>query len=46
MIIGILEADDLDEGVIQQYGSYTDMFEKLLSAADPQLEFKSYRVTQ
>lgn len=45
MIIGILEADDLTEEVKQNHGSYADMFEKLLSTADSQLTFKTYRVT-
>jgi len=46
MIIGILEADVLDDEVIQRFGSYTDRFETLLCTADPQLAFQTYRVTQ
>ena len=46
MIIGILEADILADEVIQRYGRYADSFEKLLSAADPQLAFQTYHVTQ
>jgi hypothetical protein len=46
LIIGFLEADGLAEEVIQQYVSYADMFEKLLSAADPQLAFQTYQVTE
>lgn len=45
MIIGILEADDLAEEVLQQYGSYADMFATLLAAADSKLTFKTYPVT-
>jgi GMP synthase-like glutamine amidotransferase len=46
MIIGILEADVLDDEVIQYYGSYTDRFEALLSTAGPHLVFQTYSVTQ
>ena len=46
MIVGILEADSLAEEAIQRFGSYADMFEKLLSAADSKLKFQSYQVTQ
>lgn len=46
MIIGILEADVLADEVIQRYGRYADSFEELLSAADPQLSFQIYHVTQ
>lgn len=46
MIIGILEADTLDDEVIKQYGRYADSFEQLLSAVDPQLNFQTYHVTQ
>lgn len=46
MIIGILEADVLDDEVIQRFGSYTDRFKSLLRAADPQLTFRTYSVSQ
>jgi len=46
MMIGILEADVLDDEVIRYYGSYTDRFEALLSTAEPQLVFQTYSVTQ
>jgi len=46
MIIGILEADVLADDVRRRFGSYADMFEKLLSGADPQLVFRTYQVTQ
>lgn len=46
MKIGILEADDLADEVIQRYGHYAETFEQLLSAVDPQLAFKTYHVTQ
>ena len=46
MIIGILQADDLAEEVIQRYGRYAAMFENVLSSVDPKLEFKTYQVTQ
>ncbi|UCB55142.1 MAG: hypothetical protein JSW45_00955 [Thiotrichales bacterium] len=46
MIIGILEADILDDDVIERYGHYADTFEQLLSAVDPQLAFQTYHVTQ
>ena len=46
MIIGILQADDLTDEVVQRYGRYAPMFEKLLSSADPKLEFQTYQVTE
>ena len=46
MIIGILEADELADDVIQRYGRYAETFEQLLSAVDPQLTFQTYQVTQ
>ena len=46
MIIGILQADVLADQVIQSYGCYVDMFEKLLSEVDTQLTFKTYLVKQ
>jgi len=44
--IGILEADDLDAEIVKKYGSYTDMFQKLLSPIGNQLTFKKYQVTK
>ena len=46
MIIGILEADVLDEEVIQLYGSYTERFAALLGTAESKLVFQTYNVTQ
>ncbi|MGB5519019.1 MAG: GMP synthase [Gammaproteobacteria bacterium] len=42
MIIGIIEADELDDDVLEHYGSYTDRFQQLLFTADPQLSFRTY----
>jgi GMP synthase-like glutamine amidotransferase len=42
LIIGILEADELSDEVLRQFGSYTDRFEQLLCSADPQLQFRTY----
>lgn len=44
MIIGVLQTDVLADQVVQRYGSYVDMFETLLSAADTQLAFQTYQV--
>jgi GMP synthase-like glutamine amidotransferase len=46
LIIGILEADELNDEVIQRYGRYAETFEQLLSAVDPHLAFQTYQVTQ
>ena len=46
MIIGILEADELPEDVIQRYGRYAETFEHLLSGVDPKLAFQTYHVTR
>jgi len=46
LIIGILEADELTDDVIQRYGRYAETFEQLLSAVEPQLTFQTYQVTQ
>ena len=45
MRVGILEADHLDEGLREQYGSYGDMFEALLKPVDGSLRFSRYQVT-
>ena len=42
MIIGIVEADQLDEEVLRQFGNYTDRFAELLCTADPRLQFRTY----
>jgi GMP synthase-like glutamine amidotransferase len=46
MIIGILEADELADDVVQRYGRYAETFEQLLSAIDPKLSFQTYHVTR
>jgi GMP synthase-like glutamine amidotransferase len=46
LIVGILEADELDADVLQRYGRYAESFEKLLSPLDPRLEFQTYHVTR
>jgi GMP synthase-like glutamine amidotransferase len=42
LIIGIIEADELDDDVLRHFGSYTDRFEQLLFTADAQLTFNTY----
>ena len=42
MIIGIVEADELESDTIRLFGSYTDRFAELLSTADPELMFDTY----
>lgn len=44
MKIGILETDIVDENVIEEYGSYPDMFRKLLLTVDNSLSFQTYQV--
>jgi len=44
MIIGILEADYVDSEPEKIYGSYADMFIKLLSKEDKKIAFKVYSV--
>ncbi|RDH84671.1 MAG: GMP synthase [endosymbiont of Galathealinum brachiosum] len=44
MKIGILETDIVDDKVIDEFGSYPDMFRKLLLTVDKQLSFQAYRV--
>ena len=46
MIIGILEADKLDDELVQRFGRYADTFAQLLSAVDPKLRFQTYHVTE
>ena len=43
MKIGILETDTVDEGVDNIYGSYADMFKKLLTKADEGLTYRIYQ---
>lgn len=44
MIIGILETDTVDEGVINIYGSYADMFKQIFSKIDSSIIYKVYQV--
>ena len=37
MKIGILRTDTVREELVEEFGEYPDMFEALLSAADPDL---------
>lgn len=46
MKIGILETGDVPEPLNETYGDYPGMFERMLKAADPALEFVVYRVTR
>ena len=46
MKIGILEADELVDEIKKRYGTYSDMFQRLLSSVDETLSFHSYQVTQ
>ena len=42
--LGILEAGRLPDGMEEIFGAYPKMFTSLLSAADPDIDFKSYPV--
>jgi len=44
MKIGILETDILDKNIKEKFGSYPDMFEKLLRSVDNNLQFRTYQV--
>ncbi len=46
MKLGILESDRLEKSLREKYGSYSEMFQKLLSSVDDQLVFESYKVIQ
>lgn len=46
MIIGILEADTLADDVVQRFGRYAESFTRLFSGVDPQLQFRTYHVTE
>jgi len=43
--LGILEACRLEKNIQEQYGSYSKMFQELLSVVDDQIVFQSYDVT-
>ncbi len=45
MILGILEADRLSEGVRERFGTYSEMFQGLLRSADDAFIFQTYQVT-
>ncbi len=44
MLIGIFETDLLDKPLLKTFGSYGQMFEKLLLNADQNLQFRYYQV--
>lgn len=44
--IGILECDRLSEALRERHGSYSDMFQKLLSATGEPLAFATYQVME
>lgn len=44
MRIGLLEAETLPDKVVKQYGSYGDMFQRLLAPAQPNWQFQTYPV--
>ena len=46
MRIGILEADTLEPDIKEKYGSYAEMFQRLLLSVDDQLEIKVYPVIE
>lgn len=46
MKLGILETDHPEPALQEIYGTYSEMFQKLFSAADSQMLFKSYDVTR
>ena len=46
MRIGILETGKPDPDVINKYGSYAEMFQRLFLAVDDQLQFNVYQVTE
>lgn len=43
MIIGIIETDEVDEGVKNIYGSYAGMFKRILSQVDNSIIYKNYQ---
>lgn len=44
MRIGILETGEVNEKIVGKHGTYPQMFERLLGAADPSLSFQTYSV--
>ena len=44
MKIGILKTDSVRAELVDEFGEYPDMFQQLLRAADPELEFVVYDV--
>jgi len=44
--IGIFEADTLEPDIKEKYGSYAEMFQRLLLSVDDQLEIKVYPVIE
>lgn len=44
--VGILKTDTVRPEFVEEFGEYPAMFERLLSAADPTLEFVTYEVMQ
>ena len=46
MRIGILETGKPDPDVINKFGSYAEMFQRLFLAVDDQLQFNVYQVTE
>lgn len=46
MRIGILETAVLEPDVIDEHGSYADMFQRLLQSVDEQLDFRVYQVIE
>lgn len=46
MLIGLLEAETLPEKVVKEFGSYGNMFERLLKQSQPDLTFRYYAADQ
>ncbi len=46
MLIGLLEAETLPDKVIKEFGSYGNMFVRLLSADNPDFRFRYYQADQ
>lgn len=46
MLIGLLEAETLPDKVIKEFGSYGNMFERLLIAEQPDFQFRYYQADQ
>ncbi|SFH26803.1 type 1 glutamine amidotransferase [Modicisalibacter xianhensis] len=43
MRIGLLQCDDVAEELQPRHGNYPDMFERLMTSADPTLSFRTWR---